>query len=130
MDIEFMAIMGQKFDLSLSQVGFLFFLEKENRFPCKIDKIEKSELYARKLINKDERPCQQWIDEADKVRKKYQNICLGKYYDSFIKTCLREGRFNDASEVIRVSLRLLEEYEFKIAALTAEVGKARTNSIT
>ncbi|MGI2035246.1 type II toxin-antitoxin system ParD family antitoxin [Rhizobium panacihumi] len=38
-------------------------------------------------------------------------IALGNHYDEFIKKQLETGRYDDASEVIRAGLRLLENHE-------------------
>ena len=48
---------------------------------------------------------------------KNTSITLGSYFDQFIQGILREGRYKNASEVVRAGLRLLEEEEQKIIAL-------------
>lgn len=45
------------------------------------------------------------------------SISLGNYFDSFIQNRISEGRFKNASEVVRAGLRLLEEEENKVIAL-------------
>jgi antitoxin ParD1/3/4 len=45
------------------------------------------------------------------------SISLGNYFDNFVKGRISAGRFNNASEVIRAGLRLLEEEENKVIAL-------------
>ncbi len=45
------------------------------------------------------------------------SISIGTYFDSFIKSRIFEGRYKNASEVIRAGLRLLEEEENKSIAL-------------
>ncbi|NJK94734.1 MAG: type II toxin-antitoxin system ParD family antitoxin [Bacteroidetes bacterium] len=45
------------------------------------------------------------------------SISLGSYFDNFIQNRISEGRFKNASEVVRAGLRLLEEEENKIMAL-------------
>ena len=47
------------------------------------------------------------------------SITLGKHWVEFIKTLLRSGRYGSTSEVIRDSLRLLEDREAKLQALRA-----------
>lgn len=39
------------------------------------------------------------------------SVALGAHFDSFVKEQVREGRFNNASEVVRAGLRLLEDQE-------------------
>lgn len=48
---------------------------------------------------------------------KNTSITLGSYFDQFIQGILKEGRYKNASEVVRAGLRLLEEEEQRIIAL-------------
>ncbi|MBL3656142.1 type II toxin-antitoxin system ParD family antitoxin [Fulvivirga sediminis] len=48
---------------------------------------------------------------------KNTSISLGDYFDNFVKNSISEGRFKNASEVIRAGLRLLEEEENKALSL-------------
>jgi antitoxin ParD1/3/4 len=48
---------------------------------------------------------------------KNTSITLGSYFDQFIQGVLSEGRYKNASEVVRAGLRLLEEEEQKRMAL-------------
>ncbi len=48
---------------------------------------------------------------------KNTSITLGTHFDTFIMKSISRGRFNNASEVIRAGLRLLEEEETKVVAL-------------
>ena len=48
---------------------------------------------------------------------KNTSITLGTYFDQFIQSILNEGRYKNASEVVRAGLRLLEEEEKKSIAL-------------
>ncbi|MBK7128982.1 MAG: type II toxin-antitoxin system ParD family antitoxin [Crocinitomicaceae bacterium] len=48
---------------------------------------------------------------------KNTSITLGDYFDDFIQSILREGRYKNASEIVRAGLRLLEEEERKVIAL-------------
>ena len=45
------------------------------------------------------------------------SISLGDHFEDFIGAQIKLGRYGSASEVIRASLRLLEEHENKNAAL-------------
>ena len=44
-------------------------------------------------------------------------VTLGEHFVSFVDEQIREGRFQNASEVVRAGLRLLEDEEAKRAAL-------------
>lgn len=44
------------------------------------------------------------------------SVSLGNYYENFVDNSVSEGRFINASEVIRAGLRLLAEEENKIIA--------------
>ena len=48
---------------------------------------------------------------------KNTSISLGSYFDQFIKSRISQGRYKNASEVVRAGLRLLEEEENKMVAL-------------
>lgn len=53
------------------------------------------------------------------------SVALGAYFEDFVKRQLAGGRFNNASEVIRSGLRLLEEAErenaVKLKGLRADI---------
>ena len=53
-------------------------------------------------------------------------VSLGPHYEDFIRNIILQGRYNNASEVIREGLRRLEEDETRLAALRAalEEGEA------
>ena len=48
---------------------------------------------------------------------KNTSVTLGEHFDRYITEQLKTGRFRSASEIIREGLRLLEEREYRIAAL-------------
>jgi antitoxin ParD1/3/4 len=54
---------------------------------------------------------------------KNTSITLGNYFDQFIQTILKEGRYKNASEAVRAGLRLLEEEEQKIIALRQAIDE-------
>ncbi|ARO29236.1 addiction module antidote protein [Rhizobium sp. NXC14] len=39
------------------------------------------------------------------------NVALGKHYEEFVRKQLESGRYNNASEIVRAGLRLLEDHE-------------------
>jgi antitoxin ParD1/3/4 len=51
------------------------------------------------------------------------SISLGDYFENFVDGKVSEGRFKNASEVIRAGLRLLEEEENKAAALQQAIDE-------
>ena len=48
---------------------------------------------------------------------KNTSISLGNHFEEFVQARIGEGRYTNASEVIRAGLRLLEEEEQKFYAL-------------
>jgi antitoxin ParD1/3/4 len=57
------------------------------------------------------------------------SVSLGDYFESFVDNSISEGRFNNASEVIRAGLRLLEEEESKIIALKKVINEGIESGI-
>ena len=45
------------------------------------------------------------------------SIVLGDHFERFISDQIKAGRYGNASEVVRASLRLLEEHEQRVEAL-------------
>lgn len=48
---------------------------------------------------------------------KNTSISLGGYFDEFVSSQVKAGRYKNVSEVIRAGLRLLENEESKVIAL-------------
>ena len=57
------------------------------------------------------------------------SVALGSYFEDFIKAKISQGRYNNASEVIRAGLRLLEENEEQIAALKAAIDEGLESGV-
>ena len=54
---------------------------------------------------------------------KNTSISLGNHFESFIETTVSSGRFNNASEVVRAGLRLLEEEENRTTLLRNDISE-------
>ena len=52
---------------------------------------------------------------------KTTSVALGPYFEDFIKAQIAQGRYNNASEVIRAGLRMLEDNDTRIAALRSAI---------
>jgi antitoxin ParD1/3/4 len=50
---------------------------------------------------------------------KNTSFSIGEHFMGFVDDQVQEGRYSNASDVIRAALRLLEERETKLAALRA-----------
>ncbi len=57
------------------------------------------------------------------------SVSLGNYFENFVDTSVSEGRFKNASEVIRAGLRLLEQEESKIIALKQAMNEGIESGI-
>ena len=52
---------------------------------------------------------------------KTTSVALGPHFEEFIQASILSGRYNNASEVVRSALRLLEEQEQKIIVLRSAI---------
>lgn len=57
------------------------------------------------------------------------SVSLGDYFENFVDNRVSEGRFKNASEVIRAGLRLLEEEESKIIILKNAINEGIESGI-
>ncbi len=60
---------------------------------------------------------------------KTTTVALGTHFEDFIQASILSGRYNNASEVVRSGLRLLEAEEQKIAALRAAIDEGLNSGI-
>lgn len=57
------------------------------------------------------------------------SVSLGNYFEDFVDGSISQGRYKNASEVIRAGLRLLEEEENKIKALKLSINEGIESGI-
>ena len=60
---------------------------------------------------------------------KNTSVSLGNHFESFVEECVTEGRYQNASEVIRAGLRLLEEEENRMTALRNAIKEGQDSGI-
>ena len=60
---------------------------------------------------------------------KTTSVALGPHFEDFIQESIQSGRYNNASEVVRSGLRLLEEQERKMAFLRAAIEEGFDSGI-
>lgn len=60
---------------------------------------------------------------------KNTSVSLGDYFESFVENRISEGRYKNASEVIRAGLRLLEEEENKVKILKQAIQEGIDSGI-
>ena len=60
---------------------------------------------------------------------KNTSISLGNHFEEFVQNRIVEGRFTNASEVIRAGLRLLEEEEQKFYTLRKAIQEGIESGI-
>lgn len=51
------------------------------------------------------------------------NVSLGQAFEDFIEAQIAQGRFQNASEVVRAGLRLLQEHELTVAERQARLAR-------
>lgn len=60
---------------------------------------------------------------------KTTSVALGPHFEDFIQASILSGRYNNASEVVRSGLRLLEDQEQKMAALRSAIEEGMNSGI-
>ncbi|MBO7416055.1 MAG: type II toxin-antitoxin system ParD family antitoxin [Bacteroidaceae bacterium] len=60
---------------------------------------------------------------------KTTSVALGPHFEDFIQASILSGRYNNASEVVRSGLRLLEIEEQKLAALRSAIQEGIDSGI-
>ena len=60
---------------------------------------------------------------------KTTSVALGPHFEDFVQASILSGRYNNASEVIRSGLRLLEEQEQKMSALRSAIEEGMNSGI-
>lgn len=65
----------------------------------------------------------------NQLAMKTTSVALGDYFENFIRTNVERGRYNNASEVIRAGLRLLEENECRLVQLKSAIKAGEDSGI-
>ena len=60
---------------------------------------------------------------------KTTSVALGTYFENFVRTKVEQGRYNNASEVIRAGLRLLEENESQLQEIRMAIADGMKSGI-
>ena len=60
---------------------------------------------------------------------KTTTVALGPHFEDFIQASILSGRYNNASEVVRSGLRLLEDQEEKMRVLRTAIEKGLDSGI-
>lgn len=60
---------------------------------------------------------------------KTTSVALGQHFDNFIQASIDDGRYSNASEMVRAGLRLLEEDECRLDALKTAIKSGLDSGI-
>ena len=63
------------------------------------------------------------------INMKTTSVALGPHFEDFIQLSILSGRYNNASEVVRSGLRLLEMEEQKLVALRSAIQEGIDSGI-
>ena len=58
------------------------------------------------------------------------SVSLGDHFNGFIQAQIEQGRYSNASDVMRAGLRLLEEHEATLASLRAALIKGEESDVS
>ncbi len=61
---------------------------------------------------------------------KNTSFSIGEHFIEFVEAQIGQGRYSNASDVVRAGLRLLEEQETKLAALRAALIEGEESGIS
>ncbi len=61
---------------------------------------------------------------------KNTSILLGDYFENFINSQIKEGKYSSASEVVRAALRMFEHEEIKKTELIAALKKGEKSGFS
>lgn len=70
------------------------------------------------------------LEIKTKKMKRNTSVSLGAYFENFVDNRISEGRYKNASEVIRAGLRLLEEDENRVQLLRAAIKEGLDSGIS
>ena len=62
--------------------------------------------------------------------RKNTSVALGNYFESFVENKISQGRYKNASEVIRAGLRLLEVEESYLTTLKSAIQEGLDSGIS
>ncbi len=65
----------------------------------------------------------------NQLAMKTTSVALGDYFENFIRANVERGRYNNASEVIRAGLRLLEENEIRLTELKSAIKEGEESGV-
>ena len=67
--------------------------------------------------------------QQNKKNMRTTSVALGNYFENFVRMKVEQGRYNNASEVIRAGLRLLEEKESQLQELRLAISEGLESGI-